>query len=219
MIIISITHSKGGTGKSTLAYQLVGMLNKLKKNYLAIDCDTDNRTISTINEYIRKETPLNIKLATSSMMLQQQLDDAYKNHIEIVIIDTGGNSNEITRTALKQADKIITPISHDSVTEAVGFTRFKSVLNMVNNPKVFVSFTNINTRTTNFMNITNILKTYNNLEIMKYGLKTRNIYKRSIAQGLSVYELPKTKNKAINEQLRKAKAELKNFYNEMIIQE
>lgn len=54
MIIITITHSKGGTGKSMSSYQLTGMMHQKKIKYLTIDCDTDNRTISTINDYIRQ---------------------------------------------------------------------------------------------------------------------------------------------------------------------
>ena len=214
-MILTFGGSKGGIGKTTTAYQLIGMLHQKKIKYLSIDCDTDNRTISTINEYIRQEPKLNIKMATSSIMLQQLLEEAKANHIEIVLIDTGGNSNEITREALRLSDKIITPISHDSVTEAVGFTRFKSVLKMVNNPKIHIAFTNVNTKTTNFMNIENILKTYENIELMQTGLKSRSIYKKSLVQGLSVYELKPTNNKLFNQQLKTAKRELKEFYQEI----
>lgn len=214
-MILTFGGSKGGIGKTTTGYQLIGMLHQKKLKYLAIDCDTDNRTISTINEYIRKESKLNIKMATSAIMLQQFIDEAREQGIELIIIDTGGNSNEITREALRLSDKIITPISHDSVTEAVGFTRFKSVLKMVNNPKIHIAFTNVNTKTTNFMNIENILKTYENIELMQTGLKSRSIYKKSLVQGLSVYELKPTNNKLFNQQLKTAKRELKEFYQEI----
>lgn len=216
MKIITITHSKGGTSKSMNSYQLTGLFHQKKIKYLTIDCDTDNRTISTINDYIRQGQKLNIKLATSSIILQQLIEDVRNQNIDIVLIDTGGNSNEITREALKLADKIITPISHDSVTEAVGYTRFKSVLNMVGNPKIHITFANVNTKTTKFMNVTNVLKTYPNLEIMEYGLKSRSIYKLSISKGLSVYELKPTNNKLFNQQLRTAKNELKEFYQEIL---
>ena len=216
MKIITITHSKGGTGKSMSSYQLTGMMHQKKIKYLTIDCDTDNRTISTINDYIRQGQKLNIVLATSSIMLQQLIEEARNQNIDIVLIDTGGNSNEITREALKLSDKIITPITHDSVTEVVGYTRFKSVLNMVGNPKIHIAFTNVNTKTTKFMNVTNVLKTYENLEIMEHGLKSRNIYKQSISKGLSVFELKPTNNKLFNQQLKTAKNELKQFYQEIL---
>lgn len=216
MLIITITHSKGGTSKSMNSYQLTGLFHQKKIKYLTIDCDTDNRTISTINDYIRQGQKLNIVLATSSIMLQQLIEEAKNQNIEIILIDTGGNSNEITREALKLADKIITPISHDSVTEVVGYTRFKSVLNMVGNPKIYITFANVNTKTTKFMNVTNVLKTYENLEIMEHGLKSRNIYKQSISKGLSVFELKPTNNKLFNQQLKTAKNELKEFYQEIL---
>jgi ABC-type Zn uptake system ZnuABC Zn-binding protein ZnuA len=65
------------------------------------------------------------------------------------------------------------------------------------------------------MNVTNVLKTYPNLEIMEHGLKSRNIYKQSIAKGLSVAELKPTNNKLFNQQLKTAKRELKEFYQEI----
>lgn len=216
MKTLTIIHSKGGVGKSMTAYQLTGMMHQKKIKYLTIDCDTDNRTISTINDYIRQGQKLNIVLATSSIMLQQLIEDARKQNIDIILIDTGGNSNEITREALKLADKIITPISHDSVTEVVGYTRFKSVLKMVGNPKIHIAFTNVNTQTTKFINVINVLKTYENLEIMEYGLKSRNIYKQSISKGLSVYELKPTNNNKFNLQLKTAKNELRQFYQEIL---
>lgn len=216
MKTLTIIHSKGGVGKSMTAYQLTGMMHQKKIKYLTIDCDTDNRTISTINDYIRQGQKLNIKLATSSIMLQEMIAEAEWLDFDIVLIDTGGNSNEITREALKLSDKIITPISHDSVTEVVGYTRFKSVLNMVGNPKIHIAFTNVNTKTTKFMNVTNVLKTYPNLEIMEHGLKSRNIYKQSISKGLSVFELKPTNNKLFNQQLKTAKNELKEFYQEIL---
>lgn len=215
MKTITITHSKGGTSKSMNSYQLTGLFHQKKLKYLTIDCDTDNRTISTINDYIRQGQKLNIKMATSAIMLQQFIEEAKEQNIDIVLIDTGGNSNEITREALRLSDKIITPISHDSVTEVVGYTRFKSVLSMVGNPKIYITFANVNTKTTKFMNVTNVLKTYPNLEIMEYGLKSRNIYKQSIAKGLSVAELKPTNNKLYNQQLKTAKRELKEFYQEI----
>jgi cellulose biosynthesis protein BcsQ len=215
MKTITITHSKGGTSKSMNSYQLTGLFHQKKIKYLTIDCDTDNRTISTINDYIRQGQKLNIKMATSAIMLQQFIEEAKEQNIDIVLIDTGGNSNEITREALRLSDKIITPISHDSVTEVVGYTRFKSVLSMVGNPKIYITFANVNTKTTKFMNVTNVLKTYPNLEIMEHGLKSRNIYKQSIAKGLSVAELKPTNNKLFNQQLKTAKRELKEFYQEI----
>ena len=54
MKTLTIIHSKGGVGKSMTAYQITGMMHQKKIKYLAIDCDTDNRTISTINDYIRQ---------------------------------------------------------------------------------------------------------------------------------------------------------------------
>jgi cellulose biosynthesis protein BcsQ len=216
MKTLTIIHSKGGVGKSMTAYQLTGMMHQKKIKYLTIDCDTDNRTISTINEYIRQGQKLNIIMATSTIMLQELVAEAEWLDFDIVLIDTGGNSNEITREALKLADKIITPISHDSVTEAVGYTRFKSVLKMVGNPKIYITFANVNTKTTNFMNITNILKSYENSEIMEHGLKNRSIYKQSIAKGLSVFELKPTNNIKYNFQLQTAKKELKEFYQEIL---
>ena len=51
---------------------------------------------------------------------------------------------------------------------------------------------------------------------MEHGLKTRSIYKLSISKGLSVYELKPTNNIKFNTQLKTAKNELKQFYQEIL---
>lgn len=212
--VITICHSKGGVGKSLTSYQVIGKMQHQKLNYLAIDCDSDNRTISTINEYMRKEKKLNIQVCTSAEMLQKTIEENQDK--DIVLIDTGGNSNTITQKAMQLSNKIIVPISNDSITEAVGFTRFKSLLNHINNPQINIMFTNTNPRATNFENITNVLKTYKNTKFLKHGLKHRAIYKQSTAVGLSVSEMKKTKNKYFNSQLSKAKEELFLLYKEIL---
>lgn len=213
--IITITHSKGGVGKSLTAYQLIGKIHHNCVNYLAIDCDVDNRTISTINDYIRKDEKLNIKVATSAETLEKIIKENQDQRI--IIIDTGGNSNTITQKAMQLATKIITPISNDSVTEAVGFTRFKSLLSHIGNPKINIMFTNVNSRAKNFEDMKKVLNTYGNLSFMKNGLKTRSIYKIATSRGLSVAELKPTNNKVFNSQLSKAKEELLHLYEEVLL--
>lgn len=212
--IITITHSKGGVGKSLTAFQLIGKLHQDKQNYLAIDCDSDNRTISTINDFIRKENKLNINVATSADAVEKLINENQDK--EIIIIDTGGNSNSITQRAMQFASKIITPISNDSITEAVGFTRFKSLLAHIGNPQIHIMFTNVNSRAKNFKDMTNIVKTYPQLTFMKYGLKTRAIYKQVIALGLSVAEMKKSNNKLFNKNLAVAQKELSLLYEEIL---
>ena len=214
MKIITITHSKGGVGKSLTAYQLIGKAHHEKANYVAIDCDSDNRTISTINDFIRKENKLNIKVATTAEAVEKIINENQDK--DIIIIDTGGNSNSITQKAMQLASKIITPISNDSITEAVGFTRFKSLLSHIGNPLINIMFTNVNSRTKNFTDMTNIVKTYPNINFMDYGLKTRAIYKQITALGLSVAEMKKINNRLFNKNLSIAQKELSLLYEEIL---
>ena len=214
MKTIAITHSKGGVGKSLSAYQIISYLDQINANYLAIDCDVDNRTISTINDHMRSKKKLNIKMAKSSGALKRLIQDSQKK--DFIIIDTGGNSNEITQTAIEISDKIITPISNDAITEAVGFTRFKSVLKFCGSPKIFATFCNVNSRTSKFANMKNILNSYENIHYMENGLKTRSIYKQALAIGLGVLELELKNNKAYNKQVKKAQTEAKEFCEEVL---
>jgi len=228
MKIAAITHSKGGVGKSLSAYQVIAYAHYSGLDYLAIDCDVDNRTISTINDHMRKTSQinakdgtvtvvrqkLNIKMATSGPHLKKIIQDAQDK--DFIIIDTGGNSNEITQEAIRLSHKIITPISNDAITEAVGFTRFKSVLKFCGNPKIYATFCNVNSRTSRFANMQNILNSYSNIDYMKTGLKTRSIYKQALAKGLGIVELEPTKNKTYNQKLQKAKQEAVEFSKEVL---
>jgi len=212
---IVITHSKGGVGKSTTTYQAAGYLHKKGYNYLVIDTDIANRTISTINNHIRNEDKLNIEFILSFQILIDFIRKA-KEKYDYIIIDTGGNMDIITQEAIKLADKIITPLSHDAVTEIVGFTRFKSVLKKLSNPEVHATFCNIHTRAKDFSTMTKQLQKYPNMKIMKSGLRNRALYKTSLQKGLSVAELKTTKNKLYNKNLIKAQEELETFVKEIL---
>jgi len=214
-MIIVFSGSKGGIGKSTTTYQVAGYMHYKRFKYIVFDVDIANRTISTINDYVRKKEKLNIKMVSDSSELERLISHA-KLEYDFIIIDTGGNIDTVTQKAIVLADKIITPISHDAITEIVGFTRFKSVLKKLFNPKIHVSFCNVHSRTKNFSEMIEQLKKYPNMEIMKHGLKTRSIYKISLKIGVSVQEMKSTKNKEYNKNLNKAKKELSLLIDEII---
>jgi len=120
-MIIVVSHTKGGVGKSTISFNLATALNS-KYNIEVIDLDFQ-KTLTYLNEY-RKE-PLSVKSFES--------DEKFKKYIKkdsdqrISIIDVGGFDSSINRIAMIMADLIITPVS-DSSTELLGLIKFEKIL-------------------------------------------------------------------------------------------
>ena len=96
MPIITVSHQKGGVGKSTLAYNIAVELSK-KYPVEVVDLDVQE-TVSSYNR-IRKlmgQEGLNVKIFTSD-------DDLlyYYNNVDektIVVVDSGGFDSAFTRT-------------------------------------------------------------------------------------------------------------------------
>ena len=120
-MIVVVSHTKGGVGKSTISFNLATALNS-KYNIEVIDLDFQ-KTLTYLNEY-RKE-PLMVKSFDS--------DQEFKKYIKkdsdqrISIIDVGGFDSSINRIAMIMADLIITPVS-DSSTELLGLIKFEKIL-------------------------------------------------------------------------------------------
>ena len=108
-MIVSISHQKGGVGKSTIAFNLAVELSK-KYKVEVIDLDVQN-TITHTNK-IRKENNLN-----ELKILYISNEKEFKNYVEkdtkkkITIIDSGGFDSSLNRLAIFYSDIVIAPVS------------------------------------------------------------------------------------------------------------
>lgn len=129
-MIVGICSNKGGSGKSTTAVHLIYWLVCVK-NASAILIDTDAQASSSdFIERLNEEYELDIAYEAFT-----DVDDMtekviqYSDEYDFVIIDSPGNSNEITRSVVWISNLVIVPLQHTAFDEKGAISTFKIVKN------------------------------------------------------------------------------------------
>ena len=142
-MIITVAHTKGGVGKSTLAWHLAHSF--YGENVTIIDLDFQ-QTLKFVN--VMSGNSLRILQPKDINTLLETLDAIKPD--DICIIDVGGFDSDINRTAIEHSDKVLIPIS-DSVTEVLGFKTFENILNELDtDAELNIVLNNIHPLTKNF---------------------------------------------------------------------
>jgi chromosome partitioning protein len=190
MMIITVGHSKGGVGKSTVAYNLAYSLKEKNKKVTIVDLDFQ-QTLFFIHQLAEFPTIDVLQPKSAS-----ELIDIIEKNKEYLIIDIGGFDSDINRIALSYADKVIVPISN-SVTDVIGFKTFEAILSEINmKGSMHLLLNNVHPLTKNFDDIkeaTNTLE-YNSL-LLNTVIRNRKIYKDSLVTGESVFSFEDFKAK------------------------
>jgi chromosome partitioning protein len=210
MKILTIAHTKGGVSKTTTTWHIICELQRQKKDFIVIDLD-HQRTIYNLNKALRKD-----KFVVHAPASINALDHIMNNpQSDLVIIDTGGNGDQINKRALYYATDILTPIGNDSPTEIIGFKKFEAILHEVGKPHINILFSNVHPRATNFQDIEQVLASYDNKTILDSKVRSKNLYKITMGKGIGVTELKKTKSKQKNNQQQKVIQEIKQLVKEL----
>lgn len=207
-MIITISHQKGGVGKSTLAYNVAVELSK-KYNIEVIDLDVQ-QTVSAYNQ-VREEMghpPLPVHVFTTAEELEnyfESLDDD-----TIVIIDSGGFDSSLNRFAMLVSDFIITPVSSE-FTEILGLQKYESILRELSDQSGITIVTNVVLNKTNpnqrkFDEVSDFIRSSKHFKLMSSMMRRRVDFANSVAYGFSVRELDKKSE---------ASKELKEFVKEI----
>ena len=192
-MIITVAHTKGGVGKSTLAWNLAHCLKRKGEPVTIIDLDFQ-QTLYFINQ-IRVAGGLK-RIDVFQPQTVSALIELFEKWQGYLIVDVGGFDNDINRTAISWADKVLIPISN-SVTEVLGFKTFEGILSEIDNPFINVVLNNIHPLTRNFDVITEAIGSKQNVKMLDSIIRNRKVYKDSLGVGKSVFE---TNNKlAIDE--------------------
>jgi len=192
-MIISVSHQKGGVGKSTVAYNLALELKKIKK-VVVFDLDVQ-QTVSSYNN-IRKEMDeevLDIKVIETVEEFEKNFEPLDED--TIVIIDSGGFDSSLNRFAILVSDLLITPVSTD-FTEILGLQKYEQILEELSeetDQKIIthVLFNKINPNQKKFEDIEQFINSSKYFNLMFSKLKRRVDFANSVAFGLSVIELNK----------------------------
>lgn len=187
-MILTIAHTKGGVGKSTLAWNIANCLIKENKKVKIVDLDFQ-QTLYFIN-YIRKEDSALSEIDVIQCETPGELIELFESYEEdeVLVVDVGGFDNDLNRTAISWANKIIVPISN-SVTEVLGFKTFEAILEEIDNPFINVVLNNIHPLTKDFDVITNAIGTNPNIKLHNSIIRNRKIYKETLGNGKSVFDV------------------------------
>ncbi len=190
-MIISVSHQKGGVGKSTLAYNIAVELSKL---YPVEIVDLDVQQTLTACNIIRSkfdQKPLVIHCFNDSKEFIEYInsDDDKK----IIIIDTGGFDSGLNRVAIYASDYILTPVSTEFL-EIIGLEKYKKILKEVSKKigkevKTHVVLNKIHHAQQNFEDISDFINSASSqFELLNSKIRRRSDFAISLSHGFSVCE-------------------------------
>lgn len=182
-MILTVAHSKGGVGKSTLAWNLANALKKEKntKSVEIIDLDFQ-QTLYFLN--LLAGNRFRVRQPINSNKLLEILDSACLEDGEYIIIDTGGFDIDINRVAVDKADKVLVPLS-PSPMDILGFETFKATLE--NDRKISIVLNNIHPLQQDFTAVEDLIDD-EKIKLLKTKIRQRKIYKTVLVNGGSVFE-------------------------------
>jgi len=198
-MIITIAHSKGGVGKSLLAWHLsIGM------GVPIVDLDFQ-RTLVYANA-LRKNSglrPLKIYQPESPNEFVELMDEWPDE--EKIIIDVGGFDSNLNRAALYISDLIITP-AIDRVNEMAGLYKFHEILEelstrMKTNVVADVLLNNVSPNAKDFSILEEFVDGMEHFRMMESIIAHRADFYRTMEEGRGVTEIA-GKSKAKDELLK-----------------
>ena len=201
---ITVAHTKGGVGKSTLAWHLAHALKESGKSVTLVDLDFQ-QTLFFINQ-IREANDIEVLQPQTVQEVMNILAFDKDKKTDFYIVDVGGFDSDLNRTAIDFSHKVIIPIS-ESVTEVLGFKTFEGILGelVLKDTEFNVVLNNIHPLTKNFDIIKEAIG--EEYKLLDSIIRTRKVYKSSLGQGKSVFE---TNNTTAQDEIRSLRDELIN---------
>ncbi len=205
-MIITVAHTKGGVGKSLLAWNLAIQMRAKK----VLDLDFQ-KTLTFVN-FLRVQNgikEMNVVKISDRDELMEELDGSQPS--DIVIIDVGGYDSTLTRSAVFVADFVLTPAS-DRITEAAGLMEFENIImevseNTDNLIKANIVINNVNPNAKNFEMLHQFANSKDNFELMETIIYQRADYYKSMELGQGVCEM--TKNGKAKREIERLIKEIK----------
>lgn len=191
-MITVVGNLKGGTGKSTVTFNLAVWLALNDHEVQLFDLDPQ-ATLSDVGD-IREEDEYDPLISISS-----SIDELKKAHNEEVLIDIGTADTDSMKTAIALTDRIIVPVP-PSQADIWSTQRFiKMVLDIrgkKNMPQMlgFVNRADTHKGVRETGEAEDALKILPHIDLINTRLYQRTTYRRSFSEGLAVFELePKGK--------------------------
>lgn len=199
-MITVIANLKGGSGKSTVTFNLGLWLQMKGQPVVAYDLDPQ-QTLTDVAEVRREEgyaPPLQVNQPRDSLV------DDMKYHPERtqVLVDVGASNMDAMKQALSIADRIIIPVP-PSQPDVWATQRFLDIVNKLddsNKPemRVFVNRADTHRAIKESDETEEVLEQLPGVELIPQRLYQRTVYRRSLSEGMSIFEISK-RSKAVDE--------------------
>ena len=198
-MIITISHQKGGVGKSTISWNLAVYLSTLTK-VTVIDLDVQ-KTVSYLHK-IRDKNDFEVIDFREDKSFIEYVNSHQDTNNHIVIIDSGGFDSSMNRLAILGADKLITPVSSKFI-EILGLQTYENILKEIektNEMKIEtnVVLNNINPIVKDFEDISSFINQSKYFNLLDSVLRQRADIANCVSEGLGITEVKKN-DKAVNE--------------------
>lgn len=191
MKTITIVHSKGGVGKSTLTWNIAIATIGMGYSVAIVDLDIQQHTVSRVNE-IRsadgREALTVLEIHSASELAHLISASQY----DFVFIDVGGYDYDLSRTAIALSDRLVVPIS-DSATELLGFVSFTQFLSEIEEhspvPPLLAVINAVHPRASRFGSIFGTVALWPSANVAMCIIRRRMIYAASMGNGFGVTEM------------------------------
>ncbi|MCK4865460.1 MAG: AAA family ATPase [Gammaproteobacteria bacterium] len=199
-MITVIANLKGGSGKSTVTFNLGLWLQMKGQPVVAYDLDPQ-QTLSDVAEVRREEgytPPLQVNQPRDSLV-----DDMlYHPQQTQVLVDVGASNMDAMKQALSIANRIIIPVppSQPDVWATQRFLNIVSELETSNKPemRVFVNRADTHRAIKESDETEEVLDQLPGVTLIPQRLHQRTVYRRSLSEGMSIFEISK-RSKAVDE--------------------
>jgi len=199
-VITVIANLKGGSGKSTVTFNLGLWLQMKGQPVVAYDLDPQ-QTLSDVAEVRREEgyaPPLQVNQPRESLQ-----DDMKYHPVQTqVLVDVGASNMQAMKIALTIADRIVIPVppSQPDVWATQRFLNIVNNLEINNRPemRVFVNRADTHRAVRESDETEDVLRQLQGVELINQRLHQRTVYRRSLSEGLSIFELSR-RSKAADE--------------------
>lgn len=221
-MIVGIVNEKGGTGKSTIAVNLAIFSLFDQKKVLLVDADPQKSVLNwgDLRRENKKEEKGLVIISRTGKALDREIAELSAN-FDITVIDTGGRDSVEMRKTMLIADVLIIPVIPSQFdawslektlqlfSEAFIFNQKVIAFVVMNKVPFLLGWQKREIKEMREF-LEEIIKDYENVKIAQAYLIERTEYKKSITEGLSVYEIKEIPGKE-----NKAKQEFLQLYEEI----
>lgn len=189
-MILTLSHQKGGVGKSTIAWNLAVNFSKIIPTRI-IDLDTQRSL--TVTNALRQEHNLRpipmLHFNTAGELAEYAEADSDD---VLTVIDSGGFDSAFNRVAIIASDLLITPVS-DKPFDLMGLQKYEEILKSLSEIqgetiKTHILFNNINPAMKRFGDLIDFVCSSEHFELLIPILRQRVDIANSVGEGKSIKE-------------------------------